>query len=107
MNWTNNACLIIINILTRKVCLCVCLSVTDVTHFRNVYSGNEATTYSRNAYAGNESPNVERSTLVNFIAPKPQLQEGYEGATVDTRASEDCTIDEPDFIAGYQGEAEG
>ncbi len=26
-----------------------------VCHFRNVYSGNEATTYSRNAYAGNES----------------------------------------------------
>ncbi len=23
----------------------VCLSVTDVTHFHNVYSGNEATTY--------------------------------------------------------------
>ncbi len=34
---------ITINILTRIVC--VCLSVTDVTHFRNVYSGNEATTY--------------------------------------------------------------
>ncbi len=31
---------------------------------------------------------------------------GYEGGTVDTRASEDCTIDEPDFIASYQGEAE-
>ncbi len=27
------------------MCVCVCLSVTDVTHFRNVYSGNEATTY--------------------------------------------------------------
>ncbi len=32
-----------INTLTRKVS--VCLSVTDVTHFRNVYSGNEASTY--------------------------------------------------------------
>ncbi len=44
--------------------------------------------------------------MINFIAPQPQLQEGYEGGTVDTRASKDCTIDEPEFIASYQGEAE-
>ncbi len=62
----------------------------------------------RNAYAGNESPScwykVVRPSFK--IASYPQLQEGYEGATDDTRPSEDCTIDEPDFIAGYQGEAE-
>ncbi len=28
-----------------SVRVCVCLSVTDETHFRNVYSGNEAATY--------------------------------------------------------------
>ncbi len=40
--------------------------------------------------------------MVIFIAPYPQLQEGYEGGTDDTRASKDCTIDEPVFIANYQ-----
>ncbi len=60
-----------------------------------------------NAYAGNESPNCCRGRhgqLYHAIATV--LQEGYEGGTVDTRASKDCTIDEPDFIASYQGEAE-
>ncbi len=57
----------------------------------------------RNAYAGNESPNCWSRAL---ISRHSQLQEGYEGATDDTRASEDCPIDEPDFIAGYQREAE-
>ncbi len=36
----------------------VCLSVTDVTHFRNVYSGNETINQYYNAYAGNESPKM-------------------------------------------------
>ncbi len=44
--------------------------------------------------------------MVIFIVPKPQLQEGYEDGKDDTRASKDCTIDEPDFIASYQGKAE-
>ncbi len=61
-----------------------------------------------NAYAGNESPKtvgaVDAGQLYRAIAT---VTGGlYEGATVDTRASEDCTIDEPDFLAGYQGEAE-
>ncbi len=37
--------------------------------------------------------------MVIFIAPLPHLQEGYDDGTNDTRAKEDCTIDEPDFIA--------
>ncbi len=35
----------LINILTRIGVKSVRVSVTDVTHFRNVYSGNEAATY--------------------------------------------------------------
>ncbi len=49
---------------------------------------------------------VAAADMVIFIAPQPQLQQGYEGGTDDTRASKDCTIDEPDFIASYQGKAE-
>ncbi len=45
-------------------------------------------------------------TLVIFIAPEPQLLEGYEDGTDDTTASKDCTVDELDFIASYQSEAE-
>ncbi len=37
--------------------------------------------------------------MVIFIAPEPQLQEGYDDGTDDSRANKDCTIDEPDFIA--------
>ncbi len=44
--------------------------------------------------------------MAALSVPYPQLQEGYEGGTVDTRASKDFTIDKPDFIASYQGEAE-
>ncbi len=41
-------------------------SVTDVTHFRNVCSGNETINQYYNAYAGNESPKMwGRSTLVS------------------------------------------
>ncbi len=47
-----------------------------------------------------------RRDMAALYAPYPPLQEGYEGGTVDTRASKDCTIDEPDFIASYQGEVE-
>ncbi len=53
-----------------------------------------------NAYAGNESPKWCVADMVIFIAPYPQIQEGYEGGTDDTRANKDCTIDEPDFITG-------
>ncbi len=49
---------------------------------------------------------VAVADMVIFIASYPQLQEGYEGGTADTRASKDCTIDKPDFIASYQGKAE-
>ncbi len=31
--------------------------------------------------------------MVIFIAPQPQLQEGYDDGTDDTRANKDCTID--------------
>ncbi len=30
----------------------------------------------------------------------------YEDGTEDTRATKDCTIDEPDFIARYQSKVE-
>ncbi len=88
-----------------------CLSVTDVTSLPQRVLWERGKNVYRNVYAGKESPNYwsasARATMVSFnIAPQPQLQGGYEGATDDTRASEDCTIDELDFIAGYQGEAE-
>ncbi len=75
-----------------------------------MYSGNEAATYTVTLMLGTSLLTVgsmeRRHDMVSFIAPLPQLQEGYEGGTVDTRASKDCTIEEPDFIASYQGEAE-
>ncbi len=57
-----------INILTRKVSVsvCVCLSVTDVTHFRNVYSGNEATTCTVTLTLGTSPLSM---TSVSCIAP--------------------------------------
>ncbi len=81
------------------------LSVTDVTSLPQRVLWERGCNVYRNAYAGNESPNccMPWST---WSAIATVLQEGYEGATGDTRASEVCTIDEPDFIAGYQGEAE-
>ncbi len=74
-------------------------------HLRNVYSGNEATTCTVTRTLGTSLIKLG-AVDGSFIAPQPQLQEGYEGGTDDTRASEDCTIDEPDFITGYQGEPE-
>ncbi len=65
-----------------------------------MYSGNEATTYTITRTLGTSLLTI---AVVNIARV---LQEGYEGATYITRASEDCTIDEPDFIAGYQGEAD-
>ncbi len=50
----------------ESVCLCVCLSVTDVTHFRNVYSGNEATTCTVTLTLGTSPLSM---TLVSCIAP--------------------------------------
>ncbi len=47
---------------------------------------------------------VAAADMVISIAP--QLQEGYEAGTDDTRASQDCTIDEPYFIVSCQGKAE-
>ncbi len=72
-----------------------------------MYSGNEATIYTVTRTLGTSLLAVGIMVRPSFkIAPYPQLQEGYEGATDDTRPSEDCIIDEPDFITGYQGEAE-
>ncbi len=82
------------------------LSVTNVTSLPQRVLWERGYKVYYNAYAGNESPNCWSADTVSFIAPQPQLQEGYEGGTVDTRASKDCTIDEPDFIASYQDEAE-
>ncbi len=78
------------------------MSVTDVTSLPQRVLWERGYNVYHNAYAGNESPNCCRGRHWSALV----LQEGYEGATDDTRASEDCTIDEPDFIAGYQGEAE-
>ncbi len=51
--------IIIINILTRKVsvCVCVCESVTDVTSLPQRVLWERGYNVYRNAYAGNESPN--------------------------------------------------
>ncbi len=46
---------------------------------------------------------IAMSDMVIFIAPQPQLQDGYDDGTDDTRAN---TIDHPDFIAGYRSKAE-
>ncbi len=78
--------------------LCVRLSVTDVTSLPQRVLWEQGYNVYRNAYAGNESPSWAPTWHGGFIAPYPQLQEGYEGGTVDTRASKDCTIDKPDFI---------
>ncbi len=32
--------------------------------------------------------------MIIFVAPYPQLQEGYDDGTGDIRANKDCTIDE-------------
>ncbi len=90
----------------ESVRLSVCLCVTDVMSLPQRVLWERGCKVYYNAYAGNESPNCWSADMVSFIAPQPQLQEGYEGGTVDTRASKDCTIDEPDFIASYSGEAE-
>ncbi len=85
----------------------MCPCVTDVTSLPQRVLWERGYNVYRNAYAGNESPSCWYMVRLSFkITPYPQLQEGYEGATDDTRPSEDCTIDGPDFIAGYQGEAE-
>ncbi len=47
-----------------------------------------------NAHSGNESPTPHYRTTDTVAG-------GYEGGTDDTRASKDCTIDKPDFIASY------
>ncbi len=75
-------------------------------HFRNVYSGNEATRFTITRSLGTSLLPAAMADMVIFIAPQPQLQEGYEGGTDNTRASEECAIDEPDFIASYQRKAE-
>ncbi len=63
-----------------------------------MYSGNEATRFTVMHTLGTSLLNVAVADMVIFVAPQPQLQEGYEGRTDDTRKSKDCTIDEPDFI---------
>ncbi len=63
--------------ISRIVCVCPC--VMDVTHFRNVYSGNEATRFTITRTLGTS---LLTDVAVSFIAPWPQLQEGYEGGTV-------------------------
>ncbi len=83
------------------------LCVTDVTSLPQRVLRERGYNVYRNAYAGNESPNCWYGRHWSaLISRHSQLQEGYEGTTDDTRANEDCTIDEPVFIAGYQGEAE-
>ncbi len=94
----------IINTFTKKVS--VCLSVTDVTSLPQRVLWERGYNVYRNAYAGNEPPNCWTWSALSHHSHSCQLQEGYEGGTVDTRASKDCTIDEPDFIASYHGEAE-
>ncbi len=82
------------------------LSVCNYRHFHNVYSGNETTRFTITCTLGTSLLTVSAADMVIFIAPLPQLQEGYEGGTDDSRAREDCTVDEPDFITSYQGKAE-
>ncbi len=44
------------------------MSVTDVTHFRNVYSGNEATTYTVTRTLGMSLLTVDIGKLYHAIA---------------------------------------
>ncbi len=64
-----------------------------MTSFHNLYSGNEATRFTVTRTLGASLLTVAVADKVLFIAPYPQLQEGYEGGTDDTRVSKDCTID--------------
>ncbi len=88
-----------------SVCLSVCLSVTDVTSFRNVYSGNETTrcTITRTLGTSLLTGSGRHGHLYCAIAT---VTGGLRRWTDDTRANKDCTSDEPDFIASYQGKAE-
>ncbi len=72
----------------------------------NAYSGNEATRFTITCTLGTSFLTIAMADMVIFIVPHPQLQEGYEDRTDDTRASKDCTVDEMDFIASYQSVAE-
>ncbi len=94
-------------------CESVCLSVVcvSVRHGCDVTSatctlGTRVTTYTVTRTLGTSLLAERQRDMAALSASYPPLQEGYEGGKVDTRASEDCTIDEPDFIAIYQGEAE-
>ncbi len=82
-------------------------TVCGVHHFRNVYSGNEATRFTiYTTYVGNESPNCCGGRHGHLYRAIATVTGGYEGGTNDYRASKDCTIDELDLIASYQGKAE-
>ncbi len=71
--------------------------VTDVTSLNcNVYSENEATRFTIARTLGMSLLTTAVADMVNdiFIAPEPQLEEGYEDKTDDTRTSKGCTFDE-------------
>ncbi len=57
-------------------------------------------------YAGNESPNCCSGLHGHLYGAIATYVDGYEGESDATRASKHCNIDEPDFIARYQGKAE-
>ncbi len=79
-------------------------SVTDVTSLPQRILWERGCKVYYNAYAGNESPNCCNGRHVRLYRAIATGTGGlWRRDRRHYRPSEECTIDEPDFIASYQG----
>ncbi len=84
---------------TMSVCLCVCLSVTNVTSLPQCIVWERGYKVYYNAYAGNESPNCcsgRHGHLYYAIASYWRATKAGQTSLEQAKT----TIDEPDFITG-------
>ncbi len=71
----------------------------------NTYSENEATTFTITRTLGTGLLRLTGRCGHLYSAIATVIREGYEHGTYNTRASNTCTIVEPDFLASYQRKA--